>query len=237
MRYNKRNKRLHYIQHVPFENPGSILDWAENAAIAVNGSHLYRGEPLPRLDDFEALIVMGGPMAVSDDHLYAWMAAEKKLIESAIRAEKKVLGICLGAQLLAHSLGAKVYPNEDKEIGWFPIVWSEAARSLAHLQHMPTPLALFHWHGDAFDLPAGALHLASSSACACQAFQYGEHALALQFHLEIKEENIRALLLNCSDELVEAPFIQSRAEILAGIKRCDELNVKMQHLLEKFFIE
>ncbi|MBN1466180.1 type 1 glutamine amidotransferase [candidate division KSB1 bacterium] len=227
--------RLHYLQHVPFENPGSILDWAERAAIALTGSHLYRGEPLPRLDDFDALVVMGGPMGLADDQLYSWMAPEIKFIASAIRAEKKVLGICLGAQMLADVLGARVYPNGHKEIGWFPITWKEAARSLAHLHHMPAHLAVFHWHSDTFDLPAGARQLASSSACAHQAFQYGESVLALQFHLEVKEENVRALLLN-SDELVNAHHIQNRAEILAGTKECDALNVKMQQLLDKFFI-
>lgn len=227
-------KRLHYLQHVQFENPGSILDWANNNEFTVASSHLYKDEPLPKPEEFDLLVVMGGSMGANDERLFPWMAPEKKLIESAIQADKKVIGICLGSQFLADVLGVKVYANIHKEIGWFPVEWSDAALSQTHLNHMPPTLDVFHWHGDTYDVPHGAIHLAKSCTCENQAFQFGEHVLAFQFHLEVKDDNVKAMLANCSDELVEAPYVQTREEILAGMSQCDVVNDKIWQMLEKF---
>ena len=227
-------KRLHYLQHVPFENPGCIIDWANSNEFELQSTHLYKNEPLPALQDFDLLVVMGGAMGANDEKLFPWMAPEKKLIESAIHAHKKVIGICLGSQLLADVLGVKVYSNAHKEIGWFPIEWSETAFAQNQLDHMPASLHVFHWHGDTYDLPHGAIHLAKSQVCENQAFQFGEHVLAFQFHMEVKEENVKAMLANCSDELAEAPYVQTREEILAGMSFCFDVNEKIYLMLDKF---
>lgn len=226
--------RLHYLQHVAFENPGCILDWAKEKKFSISRSLLYQNEPLPNVDDFDLLVVMGGPMGANDDHLYPWMRPEKKLIEQAIHSGKKVIGICLGAQIVANVLGQKVYRNSEKEIGWFPIEWTEAALSINALNHLPKFLTVFHWHGDTFDVPPGALHLAKSQACKNQAFLFEDNVLAFQFHLEVKPDNVRAMVENCGDELAPAPFIQTHEEILAGVRYCQAVNEHIQTVLDKF---
>lgn len=226
--------RLCYLQHVPFENPGCILDWAQRKHVQVKGAHLYKNEPLPAPDDFDLLVVMGGPMGANDDDIYAWMRPEKRLIDKAIAANKKVIGICLGSQFIADVLGVRVYANAHKEIGWFPISWSDTAKSHLLTKHMPDSLKVFHWHGDTYDLPHGAVHLAESDVCRNQAFLYKEHVLAFQFHLEVKEENVRAMLANCGDELVGAPYIQTRQEILRDMAQCGVVNEKIFVLLDTF---
>ncbi len=226
--------RLYYLQHVPFENPGCILDWANEHDIEVKSSHLYKNEALPELDDFDILVVMGGPMGAHDDQNYPWMRPEKDFLTAAINANKKIIGICLGSQFLADVFGVQVYPNVHKEIGWFPIEWSEAAQENDVTAHMPKKLSVFHWHGDTYDLPPDAVHLAESAVCPNQAFQVGDHVLAFQFHLEVKEDNVKAMLANCADELVEAPYIQSREQILEGMSRCDHVNGYMKEMLTRF---
>ncbi len=226
--------RLHYLQHVPFENPGCILDWAYDHAYDVSSSHLYKNDPLPDLDDFDLLVVMGGAMGANDDDIYSWMRAEKEFIKSAIDAEKKIIGICLGSQFLADVLGVSVYPNAHKEIGWFPIEWTDVALENDYTNHMPKTLEVFHWHADTYDLPPGAVRLAQSAICHNQAFQVGENVLAFQFHLEVKEDNVKAMLANCADELVDGPFIQSREEILEGMKKCAMVNAHIKKMLDKF---
>ncbi|MBN1479046.1 type 1 glutamine amidotransferase [candidate division KSB1 bacterium] len=226
--------RLHVLQHAPFENPGAILDWAYNAKIHAQSTHLYKNESLPALHDFDLLIVMGGPMSVHDDERIPWLRPEKKFIEQAIKAGVKVVGICLGAQLLADVLGARVYPHTFKEIGWFPIEWSAETLTQPLFDYMPRRLDVFHWHGDTFDLPRGALHLAKSGVCENQAFLYGDTVLALQFHLEVKQDNVIAMLDHCADDLVNMPYIQTREEILAGTRHCTTVNEKIFKLLDAF---
>ena len=228
--------RLCYLQHVDFETPAGILDWAATHKLNVSGSHLYRGDQLPDVKDFDHLIVMGGPMGANDDHLYAWMRLEKKLIEASIKAGKKVIGICLGSQFLADVLGAPVYKNSQKEIGWFPIEWTKNARSSPLFQHMPQQQLVFHWHGDTHDLPSGARHLASSAVCQNQAYQFGENVLGFQFHLEVKPENIQFMMQQFIDELIEAPYIQSAKEIEAHTRLCPDMNKAFFATLDAFLL-
>ena len=157
--------RIHALQHVPFEGLGKIEEWAAKADHSIKSTRLHLHEPLPSIDSFDTLLVMGGPMGANDDGKYRWMRGEKLLIELAIQKEKKVLGVCLGAQLLAHVLGAKVYPNSQKEIGWFPIELNPPNVRHHPLSVLPQRTTVFHWHGDTFDIPKGATHLARSRAC------------------------------------------------------------------------
>ena len=153
-------------------------------------------------------------MGVYEENIYPWLSAEKKFIGQAINRGIKVLGICLGAQLIASVLGAKVYPNEHKEIGWFPINITKDGRTSALFTGIPSELIAFHWHGDTFDLPNGANHLAESVVCRNQAFRYKNHVLALQFHLDLKKRNVEELIKNCGNELITAPYIQSAEKML-----------------------
>jgi len=201
---------IHYFQHVPFEGLGSITEWVNTPEHKVTATRFYEDDRLPFVDICDMLIVLGGPMGVHDEKEYPWLKKEKVFIEKAIAKGKKVVGICLGAQLIADVLGAKVYKNKEKEIGWFPIEFKQHQFASA----VPSPLTVFHWHGDTFDLPKDSVHLAKSVACENQAFLYKDHVLGLQFHMEATEESINSLLQNCKNELVESHFIQSEEEIL-----------------------
>ncbi len=170
---------------------------------------LYAGVPLPALSTFELLVMMGGPMSVNDETTFPWLAPEKALAREAIAAGKAVLGICLGAQMIAAAQGAKVYANPEKEIGWWPI-HPVAPGGFA----FPPDLTVFHWHGETFDLPEGAVHLARSEACAHQAFQIGRRVIGLQFHLETTPTSARMLIEHARDEMVPAPFVQSEETLL-----------------------
>ena len=204
---------IHYFQHVPYEGLGSIANWAEKPGNKVTATKFYEDHRLPFIALFEMLIVMGGPMGANDEKKYPWMTAEKKMIELAIKKGKTVLGICLGSQLIADVLGAKVYPNKEKEIGWFPIETTVEGRQ-RFFKGMPDTFDVFHWHGDTFDLPAGALHLAKSTACKNQAFSYNDKVLGLQFHLEATKNQISQFLDNGKGELVNGNYIQSYDEIM-----------------------
>lgn len=188
--------KLHWLQHVPFEGLGIIEEWATAVGFEIGCTRLSTGEQLPSAESFDWLVVMGGPMGLHDHDEHPWLVAEKEFIRQSIDAGKTVLGICLGAQLIANVLGAKVYPGLQKEIGWFPIRRSEAAPEL-----LPEELTAFHWHGDTFDLPKGTIRLASSEVCKNEGFVYNDRVVALQFHLETTPESMEALIGNCGNEL------------------------------------
>ena len=172
---------------------------------------LYNNELLPSTADFDVLVVMGGPMSIHDEAEFAWLRAEKELIGDAIREGRKVLGICLGAQLIAVVCGARVYPSPQKEIGFWPVMWSDAVET-----------TVFHWHGETFDLPAGAALLASTEACVNQAFSLGDRVVGIQFHPEVTAEIIRGMVGHEGWELVDGLYIQSREGILAGATGLEE---------------
>lgn len=206
--------QIHYLQHVPFEGPANIARWASEQGHSLIGCQVYEGQPFPDLADVDGLVIMGGPMNVDEGDLYPWLNAEKDFIASIITAQKPILGICLGAQLLARVLGAKVYPGPEKEIGWFPIQRTPVARELPVCQAWPNTFSVFHWHGDTFDLPTGAILLANSAVCQHQAFFWGDRVLGLQFHLESTPDTIKTLIHHCQNELVPAPYIQRPREML-----------------------
>ncbi len=205
---------IHYIQHVPYEGPASIKHWSASNGHNLTSTQIYKNEILPEMDTIDWLIIMGGPMNICQEDEYDWLAREKNFIWKAIAARKVVVGICLGAQLIADSLGARVYRNSHKEIGWFPIAFSVAAQQSEICGFLPAHLTVFHWHGDTFDIPENALLLASSEACQNQAFLYNGRVLGLQFHLESTRESVQHLVENCRDELVQSPYIQGADEIL-----------------------
>jgi GMP synthase-like glutamine amidotransferase len=207
--------RVHCIEHVPFETPGRIADWVVERGHSFAGTRVYEKEPFPSLDAFDCLVVMGGPMGVHDDARYDWLQDEKRVIDAAIHAEKRVLGVCLGAQLVAHVLGARVHRNRFKEIGWFPVHSTEAARAPWGL---PKEFAAFHWHSDAFDLPKDAVHLARSAACENQMFAIGTSIVGIQFHPEMTRTGIAELIRHAAADLGEGPYVQSPSA-MAGADR------------------
>lgn len=222
-------RQVHVLQHVPFEGLGSIAASLAAQRAEVGLTRLFAGDPMPRAERIGALIALGGPMSVNDEDALPWLRPEKQLVRDAVGRGIPVLGVCLGAQLIASALGAPVYRGAASEIGWFPVHGvADAAPSL----QLPREILAFHWHGETFDLPAGAVRLASSAACENQAFQVGRNAIALQFHLETTPAGVNALVEHCRDELVPGPYVQSERDLLAApAERYAAINRLMQDLL------
>jgi GMP synthase-like glutamine amidotransferase len=205
--------KAHVLQHVPFEGLGGIVPWLTARKAEVGCTRFFESTTLPAPLGLDLIIIMGGPMSVNDEAELPWLREEKHFIREAVQAGVPVFGVCLGAQLIASALGARVYRNAQKEIGWFPV---NAEPTDVAFFHFPKLFTAFHWHGETFDLPPGAVHLARSAACTHQAFQVGRRTLGLQFHLETTPESVRALLENCRAELRPAPYIQTEGEILSA---------------------
>jgi GMP synthase-like glutamine amidotransferase len=207
--------RAHVFQHVPFEGPGSIGPRLEARGWLVGVTRLFQDHELPNAAEIDFLIVMGGPMSVNDEQVLPWLVPEKRFIGDMITRGKPVLGVCLGAQMIANVLGSKVYPNAEKEIGWFPIQ-STASGHHGRVLRFPDECVVFHWHGETFDLPAGAVQLATSAACRNQAFQFGSNVIGLQFHLETTPDSAHDLVAHCREDLVPAQYVQTENVILAA---------------------
>ena len=184
-----RGVKILVLQHATFEGPGVIDDWAVARGHAVEVRHLYRDDALPEFSSFDFLVVMGGEMNVYQYRDWPWLPAEAAFIRSTLNAGKPVVGICLGAQLIADALGARVVQNPEVELGWLPVSWTPEAR--AAFSGLPQTSTVLHWHGDTFALPSGATRLAVSKACGEQGFVIPGKCLGLQFHMEVDPELVR----------------------------------------------
>lgn len=223
--------RIHYLQHVPFEDLANIERWADERGHEVSRTLLFAGEGLPDLDNFDWLIVMGGPMNIYEQDKYPWLVPEKAFIHRAISGDKIALGICLGAQLMADVLGGRVRRNEYREIGWHKVRLTPEAKASKIFGVLPQEFTAFHWHGDTFAIPPGAVHTAESEACRNQAFETGR-AIGLQFHLESSMDSIDHLISNCGDELTDGVYVQRPKELLSHIDRFSEINGLMDIFLD-----
>ncbi len=203
--------KIHSLEHAPSEGPGRIAAWAAERGHTLSRTALYDGEMPPALDAFDLLVLMGGPMSVHEHRTHPWLPMEKIFLKTVIAARKPVLGICLGAQLLADVLGGKVFQNPVKEIGWFPVRMLDRSAPFAAF---PERLTVMHWHGDTFTIPEGARRVAESDACANQAFVLGDRVVGLQFHIELEKVGIEDLAAASLDEADAAPFIQSREQLI-----------------------
>ena len=226
--------RIHYLSHVPFEQLGAMEAWFQERDFTITRSLLFQEDPLPQPDDFDVLVVMGGPMGADDDDQYPWMAPEKTLIHDSIAAGKKVLGICLGAQLIARVLGASVSANPEKEIGWFPVRPTTAGQQDSIGKLFSDGKPVLHWHGDTFAIPDGAVHLLESEGCPNQAFRYGDNVLGLQFHLELQADNAAALCEACPEDLAPGTWVENRDSMLADARRFDDARQLLGRVLGAF---
>jgi GMP synthase (glutamine-hydrolysing) len=183
------------LQHHPAETLGAIADSLESAALAWQYIRVHEGQPIPTsIRSAGGLIVMGGPQTVYELDNYSHLRDEMRLIEAALKENKPILGVCLGSQLLAATLGAKVYRGATREIGWYPVRLTDDARDDRLLCGVVTEFTAAHWHSDVFDLPAGATALASSEVTALQGYRYGDKAYGFLFHAEMTEEILAALV-------------------------------------------
>ena len=224
--------KLHSLMHVPFENAANIETWALERGHHVSHTCLYNGETPPDPQDVDWLAIMGGPMNVYEHGAHPWLVAEKAYLREIIDRGKVVLGICLGAQLLCEVLGGEVTRNPEVEIGWFPAELTPEARASALFETWPSSFTAFHWHGDTFSIPPGAVHVAKSAACANQAFAYEDRVAGLQFHLEYAPQSIEAMLRHCREELVPGAYIQDEAAILEGHGHVRETWSLLERLLD-----
>jgi GMP synthase-like glutamine amidotransferase len=206
--------KAHVLQHVSFEGIGSIACWLDAHGAVVSYTRFYETQSLPELRGLDLIIAMGGPMSVNDESELPWLRPEKQFIRAAVARGLPVVGMCLGAQLIANALGSRVYQSRAKEIGWFPIE-AEATPAAPDVFRFPSKCKVFHWHGETFDLPPGTIRLARNDVCENQAFQLGRNVIGLQFHLEITPQSARAIVENCRDKLIPGAFVQPESELLA----------------------
>jgi len=228
--------RIRVLQHVAFESPANIAAWAKDRGHDLAVTRMDLGELPPAPAAYDLLVVMGGPMSVWEELPHPFLTAEKEHIRLSLARGKKLVGICLGAQLLADALGGGVKPGGVQEIGWHPVHLTADARCSSALRGFPSNFEAFHWHGDTFHaLPAGSHLLARSAACAHQAFALGDLALGLQFHLETSEESMEALIAACGAGLVPSASVQDattmRARAKAGLAPLKDL---LYRLLDNF---
>lgn len=223
--------RVHYIQHVPYEGIGYIDEWVKENRCELSVTKTYEEHIFPDLETFDLLVIMGGPMGAYDEDIYPWLIGEKEFIRQAIDADKSVLGICLGSQLIANVLGARVYAASEKEIGWWPVAFTDPSAQELFGSNELSPV-VFQWHGDTFDLPINTKLLASSGICPNQVFLYKEKVLALQFHFEATEGSCNDIIDNGYDGLSKGKYIQSKADILSGFHHIPASNRMMKTILD-----
>jgi len=202
------------LMHVPFEGPGIIELWAEEKKHPMSFTRMYENDDLPELSEVDMLVIMGGPMNVFDFHIHSWMQDEIEWVRKYIDLGKPVIGICLGAQIIAAALGADVYPGEHKEIGWYNLQFLPSLGEFRICKDLPSSRKVFHWHGDTFPIPEGAIRIASSTAFPNQGFIFNKKAIALQFHLEVTPESVAGMVDKCRSQLVPGEYIQTEKEIL-----------------------
>lgn len=219
------------LQHVPFEGPGTILPYFQGTQHRVKMVHLYQGDRFPSPKWPDLLIVMGGPMGVHDENECSWLRDEKQFIEEVVNADTWVLGICLGAQLVASVLNAKVSKNHSPEIGWFPVRFNPELDKHWLGEIFSEEFETLHWHGDTFEIPNQAIPLGASQACQNQGYLWGSRVLGLQFHLEFTPESTALLTEKCADELVDAPWVQSAEQMLEQPDRFTNANERMSKIL------
>lgn len=195
--------KLHVLQHAEGEGLGSLKEWFVQQGAQIKTTRVDLHEPFPKQDDIDWLIIMGGPMSAYEDDKYSWLKTEKEFIKEAIDQNKKVLGICLGGQLIASALGANVYANAEQEIGWYSILKTHDIATW-----LPKESQLLCWHGDCFTLPENATSFANSAITKHQGFCISPRVWALQFHIEAHEDTTETFFKVSGSRLPEGDYIQ-----------------------------
>ena len=229
--------RVHCLQHASYERMAIIEDFLKSHNFPISHSKLYLNEQLPDPNQLDCLFIMGGPMSVNDHDLYPWLIHEKQFILSCIQAGKIVIGICLGSQLIANSLGASVYPNVSNEIGWFPLHRNKNIPSSIMIE-LPDNLNVFHFHGDTFDLPSGAKLIASSDATPHQIFLLGDRILGIQCHLELDFRTFSDFIIQNQSVIIPSSYVQSESVMIDLEKQYRlTMNTILRSILSKMLIE
>jgi len=211
------------VKHVDIEGPGLIEDCLRQERIPYQVLNLESGRHLPKLDNLTHIVFLGGPMNVYEEDRYPFLKEEDLFIKEAIQRGKSLLGICLGAQLIAKALGAKVFKAPVKEIGWYDVSLTRIGSIDPFFSHLPRTFPVFQWHEDTFEIPHSAILIATSSLVPHQAFRYGDNAYGLQFHLEVTQDIIREWM-----ETYEEEFEGPQPSLLSKLKLLADTEVKIE---------
>ena len=223
---------INVLQHADHEGPGEIDVWAQKHGHQTRVTHLWRSDALPSWDSFDLLVVMGGEMNIYQYRDWPWLKPERELIEAALASGKPVVGICLGAQLIADALGARVTQNREVELGWQPVTFTTEAR--AYLPDLPETATVLHWHEDTFELPNGATRLAVSAACEEQGFIIPGKCLGLQFHLEV-DPKLAVQFVHSQGIWPEGPCVQLPEDVIENAESFHAANRQILFaLLDRF---
>jgi GMP synthase-like glutamine amidotransferase len=226
--------KIQVLQHSSINTLGTIEEYAKIRNHKLESTRFYETKNPLEPDSFDLLIIMGGPMGIYDYEENPWLRDEKAFIKQAVEAGKPVLGICLGAQLLADILGARVYENRYIEMGWFPVRAAGGENKPEFFERLPGEITVFHWHSRTFDLPTGAVHVYESEGCKNQGFIYNGRVVALQFHPEVNEERIKSLIERFGDGMANGLFVQEKKEMLGQREYLDGTKEFMFLILDKF---
>jgi len=221
------------IIHAPFETPGVIEDWALENNHHFKQFHPYAGEELPKVEEFDFLILMGGPQSPLALEDFPYLKSEINLAQQAIDQDKLVIGFCLGAQIIAEALGARTQRSPEKEVGVFPIVLRNEGKQDPLFKDFPDTFPVIHWHNDMPGIAQGARLLASSTGCPQQAFGYGDRVYGFQFHMEITRDIAEELIKHCSGDLANSRFTQTADEIRANDYA--SINQRMKLILDRLY--
>ncbi|QDP39819.1 type 1 glutamine amidotransferase [Radiobacillus deserti] len=224
--------RIHVFQHDPIVGYANIASWAQQHHATLTTTRVDMTQVFPALDSYDLLIVLGGRMGAYEEDTYPWLKIEKEYIRQAVKADKFVLGICLGSQLVASALGGKAYQHTQVEVGWHTVRFNEVARKHPLLRSIPEEGRFFEFHFDTFQLPEHAC-LLGTSACANQAYAIGNRTLAIQFHPEFDEEAIDYIVNTNYPHSVNSPYLQPLTE-LKNTANHDESRTFIFHVLDNF---
>jgi GMP synthase-like glutamine amidotransferase len=217
-------KQATIVCHVPFEGPGEIAPLLKDRGFLLRTLPVWETEVFPNPEDVSFVVLMGGPMSVNDTEVHPWLVQEIDWLRQVLHCGIPVLGVCLGAQLMAVALGGEVRRNPHREIGWWPI---EA------VDESGASLTVLHWHGETFTLPEGSVWMEKSQACAHQSFRWGRNAIALQYHIESTESSLARLMDHCRSELIPGTFVQQESRIREGWKRYnDHTKRRLEEILD-----
>ena len=226
--------RVHFLTHADFEQPGYYLTWARENGFSVSQTAVYNDETLPETDDYDLLIIMGGPQSPAETDKYPYLSTELDHIRTAIKNNKYIIGVCLGAQLIAEAFGSKTQASPHKEIGVYPLTLTDKGKQDLLCKDLPTSFQSGHWHNDMPGLPSGAIILAESAGCPRQIIKFTQKIIGFQCHLEFDKNCVETLITHCQNDLSDGNFVQSADVILS--QNYDKINVHLKLFLKNFII-
>ncbi|MGG1658441.1 type 1 glutamine amidotransferase [Brevibacillus sp. NRS-1366] len=211
--------RVHILQHMDWGGPGVVSEWMREKGHTWTMTNVHKNEEFPEIDEFDLLVILGGVMGVYEEEENPWLIGEKQWIRNVIDNKKRVLGICLGAQLIASSMGANVKKHVHSEIGWWPVQFAKIAQEHPFLHGIQDNYTFFEFHYDTFDIPESGVQLGKSVACKNQAFAIGDRVVGLQFHPEFNEEIVQGIETKLGPKIEPGPFVKPVPEMMSSPER------------------